>query len=123
MVVVRRAFRNGEELCFYSSTLEQRKLVMVALCNRADHYIFILFLSFFFLSFFPRFQNVLLCCFFLCCTANNQTVEDLLPVVVFVHGDDFEFGTGNAYDGSVLAAYGHVIVITINYRVGVLGTF
>ena len=28
-------------------------LVMVALCNRADHYIFILFLSsFFFLSFF-----------------------------------------------------------------------
>jgi len=28
---------------------------MVALCNRADHYIFILFLSFFFLSsFFPR---------------------------------------------------------------------
>ena len=32
-------------------------LLMVALCNRADHYIFILFLSFFFLllsSFFPR---------------------------------------------------------------------
>ena len=56
-------------------------------------------------------------------TAYNQTVEDLLPVVVFVHGDDFEFGTGNAYDGSVLAAYGRVIVITINYRVGVLGTF
>ena len=27
-------------------------LVMVALWNRADHYIFILFLSFFFLSFF-----------------------------------------------------------------------
>jgi len=50
-------------------------------------------------------------------------VDDLLPVVVFVHGDDFEFGTGNAYDGSVLAAYGHVIVITINYRLGVLGAF
>jgi len=48
-------------------------------------------------------------------------VEDLLPVVVFVHGDDFEMGTGNAYDGSVLAAYGHVVVITINYRLGVLG--
>jgi len=57
-----------------------------------------------------------------CCAANNQTVvEDLLPVVVFVHGDDFEMGTGNAYDGSVLAAYGHVVVITINYRLGVLG--
>ena len=57
-----------------------------------------------------------------CCAADNQTVvEDLLPVVVFVHGDDFEMGTGNAYDGSVLAAYGHVVVITINYRLGVLG--
>jgi len=55
------------------------------------------------------------------CTANNKTVEDLLPVVMFVHGEDFEFGTGNAYDGSVLSAYGHVIVVTINYRLGVLG--
>ena len=50
-------------------------------------------------------------------------MDDLLPVVVFVHGDDFEFGTGNAYDGSILAAYGRLIVITINYRVGVLGMF
>ena len=62
-----------------------------------------------------------------CCvlfrTVNNQTLDDLLPVVVFVHGDDFEFGTGNAYDGSILAAYGRLIVITINYRVGVLGMF
>lgn len=48
---------------------------------------------------------------------------DLLAVVVFVHGEGFELGTGNAYDGSVLAAYGHVIVITINYRLGVLGMY
>jgi len=42
-------------------------------------------------------------------------------VVVFVHGESYELGTGNAYDGSVMAAYGHVIVITLNYRLGVLG--
>lgn len=30
-------------------------------------------------------------------------------------------GTGNIMDGSVLASYGNVIVITLNYRVGVLG--
>lgn len=30
-------------------------------------------------------------------------------------------GTGNMIDGSVLASYGNVIVITLNYRVGVLG--
>lgn len=32
-------------------------------------------------------------------------------------------GTGNMIDGSVLASYGNVIVITLNYRVGVLGMF
>ncbi|XP_061171372.1 neuroligin-4, X-linked-like isoform X1 [Saccostrea echinata] len=42
-------------------------------------------------------------------------------VMVFVHGESYEIGTGNAYDGSVLASYGDVIVITINYRLGVLG--
>lgn len=41
--------------------------------------------------------------------------------MVFVHGESYEIGTGNAYDGSVLASYGDVIVITINYRLGVLG--
>jgi len=45
----------------------------------------------------------------------------LLPVVVFVHGESFDTGTGNAYDGSVMAAYGQVVVITLNYRLGVLG--
>jgi carboxylesterase type B len=44
-------------------------------------------------------------------------------VMVFVHGESYEIGTGNAYDGSVLASYGDVIVITINYRLGVLGTY
>lgn len=32
-------------------------------------------------------------------------------------------GTGNIMDGSVLASYGNVIVITLNYRVGILGTY
>lgn len=30
-------------------------------------------------------------------------------------------GTGNMFDGSILASYGNVIVITVNYRLGVLG--
>lgn len=30
-------------------------------------------------------------------------------------------GSGNMFDGSVLAAYGNVIVVTMNYRLGVLG--
>lgn len=44
-----------------------------------------------------------------------------MAVMVFVHGDSYEVGTGNAYDGSVLSSFGDVIVVTLNYRVGVLG--
>lgn len=43
------------------------------------------------------------------------------PVIVFVHGESYEWGSGNPYDGSVLASYGGVIVVTINYRLGILG--
>ena len=42
-------------------------------------------------------------------------------MMIFVHGESYEVGTGNAYDGSVLASYGGVIVVTVNYRLGVLG--
>jgi len=54
-----------------------------------------------------------------CFKGKNET--NLLPVVVFIHGETYEVGTGNAYDGSVMAAFGNVVVVTINYRLGVLG--
>lgn len=41
--------------------------------------------------------------------------------MVFIHGGSYMEGTGNMFDGSILASYGNVIVITINYRLGVLG--
>jgi hypothetical protein len=44
-----------------------------------------------------------------------------LPVIVFVHGESYEWNSGNPYDGSVLSAYGKVVVITLNYRLGILG--
>lgn len=43
------------------------------------------------------------------------------PVVVFVHGESYEWNSGNPYDGSVLASYGQILVVTINYRLGILG--
>lgn len=45
------------------------------------------------------------------------------PVIVYIHGESFEWNSGNPYDGSVLASYGQVIVVTLNYRLGVLGMF
>lgn len=45
-----------------------------------------------------------------------------LPVLVFIHGGGFGGGAGSLpiYDGAKLAAKG-AVVVTINYRVGVLG--
>lgn len=43
------------------------------------------------------------------------------PVMMFIHGGSYMEGTGNMFDASVLAAYGNVIVVTMNYRLGVLG--
>jgi carboxylesterase type B len=46
----------------------------------------------------------------------------LHPVMVYIHGESFSWGSGNLHDGRVLATYGKVIVVTVNYRLGVLGT-
>lgn len=41
--------------------------------------------------------------------------------MVFVHGESYEWNSGNPYDGSVLASFGQILVVTINYRLGILG--
>lgn len=45
------------------------------------------------------------------------------PVLVFIHGGSFRWGSGGmtVYDGNNLASEGHVIVVTIEYRLGLLG--
>ncbi|KAF9405877.1 hypothetical protein HW555_013556 [Spodoptera exigua] len=43
------------------------------------------------------------------------------PVLVFIHGDSFEWSSGNPYDGRMLASYGNIMVITVNFRLGILG--
>lgn len=45
------------------------------------------------------------------------------PVMVWIHGGAFIIGTGNdpAYDGSALAGRGDLVIVTINYRLGVFG--
>ena len=45
-----------------------------------------------------------------------------LPVMVWIHGGAFLFGSGSAYDGSQFARQG-VIVVTVNYRLGRAGWF
>lgn len=49
-------------------------------------------------------------------------VDGPLPVMVFIHGGDFVTGTANdpLFDGARLAQAG-LVVVTVNYRLGVLG--
>ena len=46
------------------------------------------------------------------------------PVMVWIHGGAFLLGSGSTsiYSGARLAARGDVVVVTINYRLGVLGS-
>ncbi|RWS12481.1 neuroligin-4: X-linked-like protein [Dinothrombium tinctorium] len=42
---------------------------------------------------------------------------------MFIHGESYEWNAGSNYDGSVLSSLGNVVVVTINYRLGILGFF
>ena len=44
-----------------------------------------------------------------------------LPVMFWIHGGGNTIGTGSTYDGSALASEQQVVVVSINYRLGVLG--
>ena len=46
-----------------------------------------------------------------------------LAVLVFIHGDSWLWGSASTYDGRVLATLGKVLVVTFNFRLGVLGKF
>jgi para-nitrobenzyl esterase len=43
------------------------------------------------------------------------------PVFVFIYGGGFVQGDAASYDGSLLAAAGKIVVVTMNYRTGILG--
>ena len=43
--------------------------------------------------------------------------------MVWIHGGGFSLGSASMTDGSVLAAYQNVVVVVIQYRLGILGFF
>jgi para-nitrobenzyl esterase len=44
-----------------------------------------------------------------------------LPVIVWLHGGGFTAGAGSSYDAKRLVSKGDVVVVTVNYRIGVFG--
>jgi len=55
------------------------------------------------------------------CLVSEGKADRPLPVLVFVHGDDNSYGSGFPYDPSMLVSQGNIIVITFNFRLGILG--
>ena len=60
-------------------------------------------------------------CLYLNVWAPNNTEQK--PVMVWIHGGGFYLGSGGpeSYNGAALAREGGVVVVTLNYRLGLLG--
>ncbi|XP_055284609.1 liver carboxylesterase-like, partial [Moschus berezovskii] len=63
-----------------------------------------------------------------CLYLNIYTPADLtkrrrLPVMVWIHGGALLMGGASAHDGLVLSAHENVVVVTIQYRLGIWGFF
>lgn len=62
-------------------------------------------------------------CLYLNVTAPKTTSQEKLPVLFWIHGGGFVDGAASDYDASKLADQGKVIVVSINYRLSLLGFF
>ncbi|CAK9293789.1 unnamed protein product [Gordionus sp. m RMFG-2023] len=60
-------------------------------------------------------------CLYLNVYAPRANTKEKLPVMVFIHGGYFLMGSGNNYPAYHLSARYNVIVVTVNYRLGILG--
>jgi para-nitrobenzyl esterase len=60
-------------------------------------------------------------CLYLNVTTPRNTAKKKLPVMFWIHGGGFYSGSGSLYGAQRLATEGNVIVVTLNYRLGVFG--
>ncbi|XP_046720166.1 carboxylesterase 3 [Silurus meridionalis] len=56
-------------------------------------------------------------------TPSQRSASEKLPVMVWIHGGGLTIGAAVENDGSVLAAYENIIVVIIQYRLGIMGFF
>ncbi|KAK8776548.1 hypothetical protein V5799_030109 [Amblyomma americanum] len=56
-------------------------------------------------------------------TPRNRSSNVPLPVMLWIHGGSYKIGSADLhmYDGTVLASYGQVVVVSTNYRLGAFG--
>ncbi|XP_051513379.1 carboxylesterase 5A-like [Myxocyprinus asiaticus] len=56
-------------------------------------------------------------------TPSQRSESENLPVMVWIHGGGLIIGGACMFDGSPLAAYENIVVVVIQYRLGILGYF
>ncbi|XP_076849735.1 fatty acyl-CoA hydrolase precursor, medium chain-like [Brachyhypopomus gauderio] len=56
-------------------------------------------------------------------TPSQRVASEKLPVMFWIHGGGLCMGGALQYDGSILAAYQNIVVVVIQYRLGILGFF
>ncbi|XP_033074327.1 putative inactive carboxylesterase 4 [Trachypithecus francoisi] len=56
-------------------------------------------------------------------TPADLTKKNRLPVMVWIYGGGLMVGAASTYDGLALAAHENVVVVTIQYRLGIWGFF
>ncbi|KAL4004043.1 collagen type VI alpha [Sarotherodon galilaeus] len=54
-------------------------------------------------------------------TPAEATKGDKLPVMVWIHGGGLAMGAASQYDGASLAVYENIVMVIIQYRLGILG--
>ncbi|XP_073421401.1 fatty acyl-CoA hydrolase precursor, medium chain-like isoform X2 [Dendrobates tinctorius] len=54
-------------------------------------------------------------------TPADRVKEEKLPVMVFIHGGGLMMGGAMMFEGSALSAHENVVVVSIQYRLGLLG--
>ncbi|CAF4247299.1 unnamed protein product [Rotaria sordida] len=52
---------------------------------------------------------------------DNNTNQRKKPIFMWIHGGSAQVGTGNVFDGTILAAVGNIIVVTFNFRLNLFG--
>ena len=62
-------------------------------------------------------------CLFLNVFVPVTSDKSKLAVMVFIHGGAFTIGSSSEYPSGILAGFNDVIVVTVNYRLGILGFF
>ncbi|XP_030060310.1 fatty acyl-CoA hydrolase precursor, medium chain [Microcaecilia unicolor] len=56
-------------------------------------------------------------------TPAHHSMNSKFPVMMWIHGGGLATGAASHYDGSVLSAYENVVLVSIQYRLGILGFF